>query len=115
MAGMRIKWLSSKKSFFIEFIFKPGLLSAAIFSKAWMGWACPPISYRPLAIVSAADSTARKVWTDPIMPWKMGLFAYSLASFLEADNAYSAFFERFIEEYLEKTGRKIAPASGVSQ
>ena len=100
MAGGKIDKLGRWRSVFMEFFFKPAVFSAAIFAYAWMRWASPPKSFRNLAILKASDNSVKRVWgNSPILRWKMGVFAYVMAAFCEADNAYETFFYTFGEEY----------------
>ena len=108
MAGTRITHLSRAKSAFIEFFFKPAILSFALFAVAWLRWASPPVSYNNVQICEASDAAAERVWKgNQFLRWKMGLFAYITAAFCEADNAYSIWFFAFADELHKMNGEAI--------
>lgn len=106
MAGGEILHLPTWKSVFIECLVKPALLSAAFFGAAWMRQVSPMKSYEVEQIYYTARETSNEIWGNPILEWKMGIFAYCLASFCEADNAYFVFLRRYVRN-LEKKWRDL--------
>ena len=100
MAGGKIEHLSRWKGGFIEYCFKPAIVSAALFGAVWMRWASPPRSYPITEIPEASRKACLTIWgkNSHVIRWKMYLFSYIIAAFCEADNAYNVWFFEFCRE-----------------
>ena len=109
MPGGKIDRLGAKKSAFIEFFFKPTIVSAALFARCWLSWASPPHSFRYSAIITASNKACKKIWGCPVLEWKMFNFAYTAAALCEADNAYATWFDAWVREYVNEMGLELAP------
>ena len=103
MSGGSIAGISKAKSVFLEFFFKPGLMAGATLVYPFLRWAAPIRQFQIELIPKISDKVASEIWgqNNYIQRYKMILFSSILAHFLEADNAYFVFFQKFINRYVE--------------